>query len=39
LMVLDDGHRTAFGPKDEVLREMVSNHQQLLKSAGMGGMK
>lgn len=39
LMVLDDGHRTAFGPKDQVLREMVSNHQQLLKSAGMGGMK
>ena len=39
LMVLDDGHRTAFGPKDQVLREMVSNHQQLLKSAGMGGMR
>ncbi|TDK43954.1 type I secretion system permease/ATPase [Antarcticimicrobium luteum] len=39
LMVLDDGHRTAFGPKEQVLREMVSNHQQLLKSAGMGGMK
>jgi len=39
LMVLDDGHRTAFGPKDQVLREMVANHQQLLKSAGMGGMK
>jgi len=39
LMVLDDGHRTAFGPKDQVLREMVSNHQQLLKSSGMGGRR
>ena len=39
LMVLDEGHRTAFGPKDQVLREMVSNHEQLLKSSGMGGMK
>ena len=39
LMVLEDGHRSAFGPKDQVLREMVSNHQQLLKSSGMGGMR
>ncbi len=39
LLVLDDGHRTAFGPKEQVLREMVTNHQQLLKSSGMGGMK
>lgn len=39
LLVLDEGHRTAFGPKDQVLREMVSNHQQLLKSSGMGGMR
>jgi len=39
LLVLDDGHRSAFGPKDQVLREMVANHQQLLKSSGMGGMR
>ncbi|MDK3016650.1 type I secretion system permease/ATPase [Pseudodonghicola flavimaris] len=39
LLVLEDGHRSAFGPKDQVLREMVSNHEQLLKSAGMGGVR
>ena len=39
LMVLDEGHRTAFGPKDKVLREMVSNHQELLQSSGMGGVR
>ncbi|TDE38974.1 type I secretion system permease/ATPase [Antarcticimicrobium sediminis] len=39
LLVLDDGHRTAFGPKEQVLREMVTNHQELMKSSGMGGMK
>ncbi len=37
LMVLDGGLRTAFGPKDEVLREMVSNHQQIQQSTGKGG--
>ncbi len=29
--------RTAFGPKDDVLREMVSNHQQIQQSSGKGG--
>jgi len=29
LLVLDDGMRKAFGPREQVLREMVSNHQQL----------
>lgn len=37
LMVLDGGLRTAFGPKDDVLREMVSNHQQIQQSTGKGG--
>lgn len=26
LLVLDNGMRMAFGPKDEVLKEMVKNH-------------
>lgn len=29
LLVLDHGARTAFGPKDEVLRSMVKNHEQI----------
>jgi ATP-binding cassette subfamily C protein len=39
LLVLDNGARTAFGPKDSVLRDMVANHEQLQKSAGMGGVR
>ena len=34
LLVIDKGTMTAFGPKDEVLREMVANHQDIQKSAG-----
>ena len=39
LLVMDQGTRAAFGPKDEVLREMVSNHQELQKTAAMGGVR
>ena len=39
LLVLDSGVSRAFGPKDQVLREMVSNHQELQKSAAMGGVQ
>ena len=39
LLVLDGGTRAAFGPKDQVLREMVSNHQELQKTAAMGGVQ
>lgn len=39
LLVLDHGSRAAFGPKDEVLRKMVSNHEQLQQSAAMGGVQ
>ena len=28
LLVIDNGMRTAFGPKDEVLKSMVRNHQE-----------
>ncbi|MEY8879917.1 type I secretion system permease/ATPase [Donghicola sp. XS_ASV15] len=37
LLVIDNGVQTAFGPKDEVLQKMVTNHQtirQAPKSAG-----
>ena len=39
LLVLDNGTRAAFGPKDKVLREMVVNHEELQKTAAMGGVR
>lgn len=39
LLVLDNGTRAAFGPKDKVMRDMVSNHEQLQKSPTMGGVQ
>ncbi len=39
LLVLDNGMRMAFGPKDEVLAGMVKNHKEIQKvSAGSGGV-
>jgi ATP-binding cassette subfamily C protein len=37
LLVLENGMRRAFGPRDEVLRETVQNHAQL-KKLGAGGV-
>ncbi len=39
LLVLENGSRAAFGPKEEVLRSMVKNHQQIAKNAGPGGVR
>jgi len=39
LLMLDQGTRVAFGPKDQVLRDMVSNHQELQKTTTMGGVQ
>lgn len=33
LLVLDNGSQTAFGPKDQVLRQMVANHENIQKTA------
>lgn len=39
LLVLENGARAAFGPKDEVLKAMVKNHQQIQAApAGAGGV-
>lgn len=39
LLVLDGGVRMAFGPKDEVLKGMVKNHQEIQKApTGAGGV-
>jgi ATP-binding cassette, subfamily C, bacterial len=37
LLVLEDGMRKAFGPRDQVLREQVKNHTELLKAPVLGG--
>lgn len=37
LLVLEDGMRKAFGPRDQVLREQVKNHTELLKTPVPGG--
>ena len=39
LLVLDAGQRRAFGPRDEVLREMVKNHAEIARDPGPGGVQ
>ena len=38
LLVLNEGARVAFGPRDLVLREMVKNHTEIVRNAGPGGI-
>ncbi len=38
LLVLEEGARRAFGPRDEVLRGMVKNHTDIVRSKGPGGV-
>jgi ATP-binding cassette subfamily C protein len=38
LMVLENGLRTAFGPRDQVLRGMVKNHTEIIRAAAPGGV-
>ncbi len=37
LLVMDQGMRRAFGPRDEVLKSMVKNAEQITRSQGQGG--
>ncbi|MCG7572940.1 type I secretion system permease/ATPase [Phaeobacter sp. CNT1-3] len=39
LLMLENGAVRAFGPKDEVLRNVVQNHQQIARSKGAGGVQ
>ncbi len=38
LLVMEDGARRAFGPRDTVLREMVKNHTDIVRASGPGGV-
>lgn len=38
LLVMQDGTRAAFGPRDQVLRDMVKNHTEIVRQAGPGGV-
>lgn len=38
LLVLDEGMRRAFGPREQVLREMVKNHGDIARAPGSGGV-
>lgn len=38
LLVVEDGTRRAFGPRDQVLRDMVKNHTEIVRSTGPGGV-
>ena len=34
LLVLEDGTKRAYGPKDEVLKQVTKNHDEIVKAAG-----
>jgi ATP-binding cassette, subfamily C, bacterial len=38
LLVLEDGIGKAFGPRDQVLREMVKNHTDIISASSPGGV-
>ena len=38
LLVLEDGLRKGFGPRDQVLRDLVRNHTDIVKPAFAPGM-
>lgn len=39
LLMLDGGQRTAFGPKEEVLKSVVQNHKQIVRNVSPGGVQ
>ncbi|WP_372893544.1 type I secretion system permease/ATPase [Rhodosalinus sp.] len=38
LLILDNGARAAFGPRDDVLKQAVKNHREILEAPGTGGV-
>ncbi|MFD1156879.1 type I secretion system permease/ATPase [Roseovarius aestuarii] len=39
LLMLDHGALRAYGPKEQVLKDVVKNHSEISKSAGPGGVQ
>ena len=39
LLVLEGGLRMAFGPRDQVMREMIANHRELKKTSVIRGVQ
>jgi ATP-binding cassette subfamily C protein len=39
LLVIEDGTRRAFGPRDQILRDMVQNAGEITRSATPGGVR
>lgn len=39
LLVLEEGNRRAFGPRDQILREMVQNAGDITRSTAPGGVR
>jgi ATP-binding cassette subfamily C protein len=39
LLVIEDGARRAFGPREQILREMVQNASEITRSTGTGGIR
>jgi ABC-type protease/lipase transport system fused ATPase/permease subunit len=37
LLMLENGQRSAFGPKDEVLKSVVKNHEQVNRGPSRAG--
>ena len=38
LLMIEDGTRRAFGPREEVLRSLVKNHTEIVRKQGPGGV-
>lgn len=38
LLMLENGQRAAFGPRDEVLRSIVKNHTEIVRASGSGAV-
>ncbi len=39
LLVIEQGQKRSFGPKDEVLKEVLRNHNEVRNSVGPGGVQ
>ena len=39
LLMLENGALRAYGPKEQVLKDVVKNHSEISKSAGPGGVQ